>query len=268
MIMQDDHPLERLRSRLSAPEDGYLDPTLYARLSVVEYEGLLHVDFFGTPFDEPYADLCLILRRPDVAESVASIVLRCPDEGANGTCNWDLTDLVESDAAYTALRLLSVRQNAPGDHNRMIVAVDYDEAGILGRFMQKAPILDALITPSAPDASFFSLSDHPLRYLNVDAGYATQDFIGNLANSRSFPWLQGLEFGEYNETDSETFPKRCTAFSDYRRLFLSQAFATVRSFTWRNPTCSPGEIADLRALRPPRDLQLKIVRYTTDYIRE
>ena len=262
------HPLERLRNELSAPADQYLDPTLYAHLSVIEDKGLLHVHFFGDPFDEPYAKLCHILRTPGVSRiHRIDRGTRARIEGANGTCNWDLTDLVDSDAEFTALQVLSIQQTAPEDHNRRIVAADYDEEGILGRFLRKSPVLDALITPSAPDVSFFTLRDHPLRYLQCRCtGYDTQNFIGNLADSNCFPRLQSLEFGEYNETYLDTFPQSCTAFSDYQRLFLSQAFATVGSFTWRNPICSPEEIAILRALRPKGDLQFKVVRFSSEYV--
>jgi hypothetical protein len=214
--MNSTHPLERLRARLSAPEDGDFDPDLYAHFSVVEHEGLLYVDFSGSPLDEPFAELCRTLRGRDVAESLASIVLRCPDDGANGACNWNLTELLESDSIFAALQLFSVQQTAPADHNRMTVAADYDEAGMLGRLMRKAR-------------------------------YDTQNFIGNLA-------------------DSNTFPEGCTPFADYRRLFQSKAFATVRAFTWRNPICSPEEIAELWALRQVRDLQFKVVRFSSEYV--
>src|SRR6266545_1553238 len=130
-------PLEELRHKLSAPAEGHLDPTLYARLSVVEVVGLLHVDFFGSPFNEPYLELCRILSNAGVAERLASIVLRGPDEGANGTCNWDLSSLVEGDTTYSALKLLSIQQNGAADHNRMIVAADFDEAGVLGALLQR-----------------------------------------------------------------------------------------------------------------------------------
>jgi hypothetical protein len=149
----------------------------------------------------------------------------------------------------------------------MIVAAEFDEAGVLGALLQRAPVLDALITPSAPDASFFALSDHPLRFLNVDVGYDTQNFIGNLANSTCFPGLQALEFGEYNETDLETFPQGCTPFSDYEQLLRSSASSNLRSFTLRNPLCSATELAVLRSLRSARDLQFKVVRFSCEYLR-
>jgi hypothetical protein len=265
--MDSTHPLEQLRHKLSEPTEGYLDSTRYARLSVVEFDGLLHVDFFGSPFNEPYLELCRTLCHTAVAERLASIVLRGPDEGANGTCNWDLSSFVEGDTTYPTLKLLSIQQNGPADHNRMIVAADFDEAGVLGALLQRAQVLDALITPSAPDASFFVVRDHPLRYLNVDAGYDTQNFIGNLATSTCFPGLQHLEFGEYNESYLNTFPQGCTPFSDYERLFHSSASTNLRSFTLRNPICSATELAGLRSLRSARNLQFKVVRFSCEYLR-
>jgi hypothetical protein len=264
--MNPNHPLERLRADLSAPTESYADPTLFARLAMVESGGLLHVEFSGLPFDEPFTRLCQILREPHVADNLASIILRCPDEGANGTCNWDLTELIEGNSIFRSLQLFQIQQTRPGDHNRIIIGADYDESGILGKLLRKAPILDSLVTPSAPDVGFFEVLDHPLRHLDVDAGYNTQGFIGNLADSRAFPGLQSLAFGEYNETYIDSFPEGCTPFADYRRLFESQAFAAVRTFTLRNPVCTAEEIAALRALRSERDLQFKVVRFSSEYV--
>lgn len=262
------HPLERLRAKLSAPTESYLNSALYARLSTVEYKGRLHVDFFGSPLDAPYAELCEILRSLNVANKLSSLVLRTPDDGANGTCNWDLSGLVEAETVYPTLRLLSIQQNGPSDHNRMIVGdAVFDEAGVLGTVIRKAPVLDALITPSAPNKTFFDVRNHPLRHLSVDAGYDTQNFIAHLAESKSFPGLESLEFGEYNETYLETFPQGCTPFADYQRLFRSCAFASVRRFTWRNPMCAPAEIEALRARRPSSELAFKIVRFSQEYLR-
>lgn len=261
------HPLEQLRKQLSEPSESYLDPGMYARLSIVEMEGLLHVDFWGSPFDEPFTTLSGILRTPSVADTVASVVLRSPDTGANGTCNWDLSELLGGDSHFPQLQHFSIAQNLPGDHNRKIVGTDYEEGGALGTLLRKAPALDSLIAPSAPDATFFEVSDHPLRYINVDAGFDTQNFISNLAGSASLRNLQSLEWGEYNETYMDTFPQGCTPFDDYRRLFSSPAFGKVRAFTLRNPACTPEEIAILRGLRPRSSgLQFKIVRCTSEYV--
>jgi hypothetical protein len=158
-----------------------------------------------------------------------------------------------------------VEQNGPGDHNRIIVGADYEEGGVLGALVAKAPALEQLTVPSAPDASFFAVKDHPLRYLNVDAGYDTQGFVGNLAASCCFQGLSGLELGEFNETYLEEFASRCTPTEDYRRLFTSRAFASVATFTWRNPVCSEREIEQLRALCAKK-MQFRLVRFSARYV--
>jgi hypothetical protein len=264
--MDDKHPLQRLTNELSRPSKAYLDPTRHARLSVVEQASGLSVDFYGSPFDEPYLRLCHALRSPGTAENLVSIALRSPDEGANGICNWDLNELLDTPSTFRHLRIFSIAQTSPGDHNQRIVASGYEEDGVLGRLLHKAPALDTLISPSAPNAEFFQRQIHPLRYLNVDAGLATESFIGNLADSEAFPGLTMLEFGEYSQTHLEDFSEQCTPLEDYRRLFSSSAFAQVRGFTWRNPACSAADITALRGLLPHR-FSFKVTRVSSEYVR-
>jgi hypothetical protein len=198
---------------------------------------------------------------------IGSLFLRShSDLGINGTRNWDLWLLVHGDVVFPNLRSFSVEQSKPGDHNRVIVADNYDEAGVLGRLLCKAPALEKLTVPSAPDSSFFELKSHPLRYLNVDASYDTQGFIGNLAASSCFPNLTAFEFGEFNETYLDDFPASCTPFDDYRHLFVSEAFSRVKMFVWRNPVCSESEMMELRSLRSKGGLQIKIVQFSSRYL--
>ncbi|MCY1461986.1 hypothetical protein D9M71_797080 [compost metagenome] len=123
-----------------------------------------------------------------------------------------------------------------------------------------------MVTPSAPDEAFFAVKHHPLRFLSVDSGYDHQGFIERLSSTQCFPQLATLEFGEYNEPYMDDFSSRCTPLSAYRRLFQSVAFRSVRSFTWRNPVCTPAEIAELRSLGPTQ-LQFKVVTFSSAYIR-
>lgn len=258
------YAIEQLQRRLTDAVDPDRPPAFHARLSSLDVGDRLYLDFWGSPFDEPYDELCKTLILPDVAFRLGSLSLRSPaDEGANGTRNWDLARLVEAQISFPNLRSFSIEQYMPGDHNRVIVAADYDEAGVLGRLLYKAPSLEALVVPSAPDATFFALRNHPLRFLSVDAGYDTQDFIPNLADSSCFHRLETLEFGEFNETYLDDFPSGCTPFDDYRRLFTSKAFSVVRRFVWRNPVCSEAEIEELRSLRPKSDLQIEIVQFSS-----
>ncbi len=261
------YAIEQLQRRLAAVTDPDCPPELRARLSVLEVGEWLYLDFFGSPFDESYDELCNTLILPDVASRLGSLSLRSPaDAGANGTRNWDLSSFVEAQISFPNLQSFSIEQNEPSAHNSVIVAADYDEAGVLGRLLHRAPSLESLVVPSAPDATFFEVVGHPLRFLSVDAGYNTQDFISNLADSSCFPRLQTLEFGEFNETYLEDFPSGCTPFAHYRRLFVSAAFATVQRLVWRNPVCSEAEIAELRSLRPKTELQIQIVQFSSRYV--
>lgn len=172
--------IEQLQRRISDLADPEVDPEFHARLTVRYITGKLYLDFCGSPFDEPFNQLCACLVLPEVAAALASLSLRSPnDVGANGTRNWDLSALADADVVYPNLGAFAVEQARPGDHNRTRIAADYDEAGVLGRLLWKAPALHALTVPSAPDRSFFEPGAHPLRYLSVDAGYDTQGFIGD-----------------------------------------------------------------------------------------
>jgi hypothetical protein len=158
-----------------------------------------------------------------------------------------------------------MQQNKPGDHNRAIVGRDYDEEGALGRLLAKAEALQELTVPSAPSANFFEVGSRPMRFLNVDAGYATNGFIRNLASSSAFRDLYSLEWGEYNQTYMDDFRANCTPLEDYRMLFASEAFRSVKRFVWRNPVCSLDEVAELKKLTA--DLQLLVIRTSADYVR-
>ncbi len=258
--------LERLRAALATFPKNVLNPSLLPRLNVVEAAGLLHVDFCGQPDDAPYDDLCRTLAGADVAGTLASIVLRSPDVGANGLCNFDLGELLAGGTPFASLRTFEIQQRAPGDHNGKVVGPGYHEEGQLARLLAKSPVLDALISPSAPDASFFEVDAPCLRALSVDSGLATQDFVRNLARSTRLTGLRNLEFGEFRETCIDTFLDECTPFEDYDALFRSPVFASMRSFTWRNPVCSPEQIAALRALRPT-GLQFTVIRFSSEYVR-
>lgn len=136
---------------------------------------------------------------------------------------------------------------------------------MLGMLVAKAPRLERLIAPSAPDAGFFVGSDHGLLELRIDTGYHHQGFIKNFAGSRRFRALRLFEFGEYSETYVDDFATQCTPTEDYRALLSSPAFDTVGVFVWRNPTVSDEELAEMAKLRP--DLQIQIVRSTVRYLR-
>ncbi len=127
------------------------------------------------------------------------------------------------------------------------------------------PVLETLISPSAPDADFFLVGTRPLRHLDIDSGYDHQDFIANLARSSCFPRLAYFGFGEYYQTYMPDFASQVTPFADYRELFASPAFAPVGAFRWKNPACSAEELDEIRGRNTGR--QVLIVRWSAEYLR-
>ncbi len=223
------------------------------------------VDFWGDALGESFAELMEAVASPVVAPALRSLTLRGPDEGANGTRNWDLTELVGGEAEFPRLEAVTIQQNGPGDHNRSIVARSYSEEGVLASLLAAAPNLRVLVSPSAPSGEFFRSRNGSLGYLSLDAGYDAQDFILNFARKNCFPSLYSLEWGEYNETYMDDFEEHVTPLEHYTELFRSGAFSSLRAFTWRNPQVSN---ADLRALRTlcSSDIQFKVVRFASEYV--
>lgn len=257
--------LDALQQAIEARSAANKDLSFVDRLSVIKVGKLAYLDFYGDPFGEAFGELLDALVDRRVATSLAALDLRGPDEGANGARNWDLTPIAACAATFPNLRRLSIEQTKPADHNRTIVARSYEEGGVLAMILDKAPALQALVTPSAPNADFFRVGQRPIEYLSVDTGYDHQGFIGNLAESSCFADLRSFEFGEYNETYIEDFSARVTPFADYQRLFESSAFASVQIFQWRNPSCSPAEMAKIKSLGKSR--QILVVRWSAEWMR-
>ncbi len=256
--------LESLRQRIADSNEPDTAPGYLERVAITPTGSVFNFDFHGDHAGDSIADLMQTLAQPTIAPYVRSIVLRGPDEGANGTRNWDLEPLLAKDAMFSQLKVFSIQLNQPGDHNRSIVASDYEEDGILARLLAKAPGIEELTAPSAPSAAFFGVGVRPIRLLSIDAGYDTQHFILNLAKSSCFPNLQCLQWGEYHETYIPDYQEKCTLRQDYRLLFGSNAFASVRFFQWRNPTYTDEEIREFKAMKPA--LQLLVVRDSSRYV--
>ncbi|MBL8872483.1 MAG: hypothetical protein JNK90_22090 [Planctomycetaceae bacterium] len=255
--------LESLRQRIAARNESDTPAEYLQRLAITQTGDAFNLDFYGDCFDESYDDLLNTLALPVVAASVRSLILRGPDEGANGTRNWDIEPLLATDATFPQLETFSVQLSRPADHNRSIIGSVYEEDGILARLLAKSPRILELTVPSAPSAAFFDVGQRPIRFLSVDAGYDTQDFISNLAKSSCFPSLQSLEWGEYHETYMDDYVTHCTPKEHYQELFRSNAFGPVTRFVWRNPICNEDEIAELKSVKP--SLQLLVVRYSDEY---
>ncbi len=144
--------LDELEARLRnmSPETTY-----ETRLWVGRTPDGVFVDFFGEPFSEEYSQFLLSLRSPETSKTLAAVRMSGPDEGSNGTKNWDLSELVAGEHLFPMLRSFHVERGLPGEHNRAIVAESYEEDGVLARLLEKAPDLMSLSSPSAPDSDFF-----------------------------------------------------------------------------------------------------------------
>jgi hypothetical protein len=241
--------VERLAQTLANIPEGELDDA--PRLWVGRCGAQLAVDFYGDPGQDACIDLLEALKDPSVAPHLATLTLRSPDVGANGTRGYHLGSLTS----------LKVERNHPEAHNRGVIGDVDGEFGVLGELLRCCPSLQMLEVPSAPDASFFEVAEHPLRHLSVDAGYDHQRFVRNVATSSCFPKLNVLEFGEYEETYMDDFASRVTPDADYETLFTSPLMRQLSCLTLRNPRFPETLITNFR--KP--GLQLKIVRTSYAY---
>jgi hypothetical protein len=260
--MQIEGILDGLRREIHLLNNPDLPPDQIQRLHFLELGGLFHVEYYGEAGEA--LDMFMTgISNQAVAPAVASIRISGPDEGINGTRGFVLAPLPTAAAPFANLRYLHVQQTQPSDHNRTIIG-DYEECGVLAEIAAKAPMLTGMTVPSAPSREFFGVGLEHLAYLNVDAGYDTQDFILNLSQSTAFPNLTCLGWGEYCESYMDDWRDRCTPFDQYKSLFASEAFRPVRRFVFKNPVCSDAELAELKAMRP--DLQMLMVRSTGEYV--
>src|SRR5215207_5236119 len=172
--------------------------------------------------------------------------------------SFGLEPLISKGPGFPFLQTFSVELNQPSDHNRAVIASSYDEDGAIARLAQMCPSLAYLTVPSAPSSDFFKVALPSLRFLSVDAGYDTQDFLRRFASSDGFPSLRCFEWGEYSEYYMDDWRASCTPFAAYEALFASAAFQTVKRFVLRQPALTSEHITALRTLRP--ELQFMLIR--------
>lgn len=250
--------LEGLRRELQEENARCIDPDIGPRLDYAKWGDGFRVWAFG--IDVPFTALA----RDPVARELVSLTIDSPDLGANGTCNWDLTEFADSDVVYPMLRHLRIARNAPDRHNRCIIARTYDEDGVLGRIAKKAPQLESLETPSAPSANFFEAELKSLMHLRVDAGFDTNNFIRMLAQASFPPKLCGLEWGDYAERYMEDWRSKTTPFADMAALVGCEGFGQIKAFSLRNTAYANDELKQLKALRP--GLSIRVVTSAHAYV--
>lgn len=244
---------------------GPLWSALQTRLTVAPLYGGLHVEFFGNPWDESFAWTLDCLSDPGVAASLMSLCFTGPDEGANGTREWEFTPLLDSSVQFPRLRSLVITPTAPEHHNASLIqraGSIMEEDGEIARFAAKAPHLAELVVPNAPDATFFEVPLPHLQSLRIGGGFDTQHFIERLAASQNMPALGLLDFTESSEVQFTWADERqadaVTPFAAYERLFTSSALAPTHTFRLRNSALTLEQLQALLATR--KGLQFMVIQ--------
>lgn len=100
--------LERLRAEIVRLCKNAVHPAAVERLDFRAHGDRFHVFFFGSPFGEPYGLTIEALSANPIANCLLSFSLDGPDEGSNGTRNWDIAGLATSAVPFPALRHLQI----------------------------------------------------------------------------------------------------------------------------------------------------------------
>ena len=241
----------------------YASEPEYLAISVIEDE--IHVTLCAFCMEEGYDEILASIAHQDIACHISSLKLIGPDEGSNGTRHWDISPLVNSASTFTSLKEFSIQRTSPTDHNTSIIGEDYEEDGQISKFLAKCPSLMSLTCPSAPNSDFFEIGSDSLTSLRLDAGYDTQNFIKNLANSSSFPNLRYLEWSDFCSGELKDNVENPTSYDDYVALFKSKAFDKVSMFVLKNPFLSKEELDSLNKIKP--ELSIKVVTVSSHYVR-
>ena len=118
-------------------------PAAVERLDFRAHGDRFHVFFFGSPFGEPCGLTIEALSANPIANSLLSFSLDGPDEGSNGTRNWDIAVLATSAVPFPALRHVQIAHGQPDHHNRTIVAEAYEgeiSVSSMGAFATRQPM--------------------------------------------------------------------------------------------------------------------------------
>lgn len=220
----------------------------------VEYRGEYALWLGGGTTVTILRDLLRLLASAEVAPRLRSFTYRTDAvRAANGTYEYDIDPLVEGKRGFPNLARLSLDQGE-GEHGYKILTSplcggDWDESGVLARLLGKAPRLKELTTPAPPNGDFFRGRPHPLRSLDVDAGFGHADFIRHLAGSSRFPDLRRLVFTDFRQDHDGGWREQTTAFEDYVLFFESPIAAGLESIALREVSLTPAKVRRLLELR-------------------
>ncbi|MDR1007705.1 MAG: hypothetical protein LBL65_03975 [Campylobacteraceae bacterium] len=233
-----------------------------SRVSFSKIGELYEIVYFGDGYDDnpndipqncdnfAFASLIELLLKN--SSKIKSLIFAGPDEGANGTKNWDFTRLINSKVIFENLVHFKVRLTDLGDHNQSVIASGYDENGQIAALASMMPKLEILQVPSAPNEDFFKLKNLNLKKLTIQAGYDTQNFITNLANSDNLKNLLALDYTNI----FYDFDIIGTTFEEYKLLFESNFFENCLEkrkvpfhFTLRDDKLTCEQLTKLRQIK-------------------
>ncbi|MGE3803772.1 MAG: TIGR02996 domain-containing protein, partial [Gemmataceae bacterium] len=215
-------------------------------LKVTSNLGLLDVHYHGDLQNGWGVERVLdFLKSREVAPVLHSLLLDGHEDRSrsNGTLDIDLDCWLAKDLEFPNLESLATEQGSG------VIIGFYEEEGRIARLLQRCPALRRLTIPSAPNADFFKLGDHPLEHLNVAAGYDCQNFMVNLAQASCFPNLKQLAFTDYIEDYMDDFAQRCTPFDHYREFFQSPIQERLDTITLREVMLSRQQVDALLSIR-------------------
>jgi uncharacterized protein (TIGR02996 family) len=215
-------------------------------IEVVNDQGLLDVRYDSLRQEWNSRALeCLSSRT--VAPVLRTLRLIGDGWAANGVRHIRLDALLQGHT-FSNLTLFEVESELGEDGMPWIGGLD-GEQGVLGRFLARAPVLRTLISPSAPDQTFFQQGNRPIEELRIVAGQEHQGFIRNLAQSTCFPRLRTLVWNDANHGYMDGWSKFCTPAEDYFALFKSPAIAGVVTLILRDVYVTPQQRRGLLAIR-------------------
>ena len=172
---------------------------------------------------------------------------------ANGTYDYTIDPLIEGEHLFPRLTRLSLDQGH-GEHGYKILTSPllgdvWNEAGVLAHLLDKAPLLEELVTPVPPNIGFFQGVQHPLQVLNVDAGFDHAHFIRNLADCSRFPQLRQLVFTDFRQHYLDDWREQTTTFEDYLSFFGAPIAGRLQSISLREVNLPPQQVRSLLAIR-------------------
>lgn len=237
----------------------------YNYVSIAPLRNGLHVEYFGSPWDEPLEMALETLSEQVVADSIVSLTFTGPDEGANGTREWSFKSLLDADVTFPILRSLYVQPTEPDHHNHSLIARDgtiMEEGGDIARLVSKMPYLTELTVPNAPDETFFGQRLPHLKLLQIGGNYNTQHFIENIASTTNLPSLTSLDFTESTELQMTWAKERdesyVTSTAAYERLLESRVGENLKVLILRNTRLTAQELERLQAIR--KNLQFMVIQ--------